>query len=1138
MRKYLAEQPRKGVAPWLIVTVIIAVLALVATIVPQTLSQARAEEEPSGFVTVAEEIGQPDSLEPASDEINVGSDVDTPEVEPADPTLVEEPTVEEVPTVADTPEVEEPSLVEQALRLFAPSLVATGNRDADVTIVVEVATGQYNINDNVAISGTWAYNGTGPDLQNGDSFRIQGPDLLRIVDESFVLKDLRGLAWGTCYPFPAENYYNCEITSKPSDTYGGEGKWDANATAIEAGERDGYSVVSTADISKTGRLVNGANEVDLHGALPGSVVRYSVMYDSSLLTSITEDIVIDDTFSDTLKLCTNDEVTNLTVSQPFGAPTASITPAGSNGFTLTITPPASGFSDEPIYLRYSLCASSGGRDASGTVYRNDVIERSTGVSAYDERSQVPSASGTANGVIGGSFNLNKVIDPTTIPVGFDPATTGFTVKVDEYAPNQYPGGTPEATYNLTVLANGEVVGGFNARPAGWKIVLSELAANLPEIPGHKWGTPVFTGEGIETGLDANGNSYAVVSPLDPALEQNVAVQLKNNVVPLTPAVKTQAWVGDIKNGTLSLTGGTVKDVVTYENLKPNTAYVLRGTVMDEAGEITGIAGTANFTTGVANAGPLVNGTAEVEFTISGSQAAGLAGKKLVVFEELAEAATPNNVVAEHKDLNDAEQTFWVERQPQIGTTALVSGSEDNVLALTGGEVIDTVDYTDLKPGTTYKLDGTIMYVNAAGEAVSTGITSSAEFTTPADDNADGYVSGTTTVTFTISAADATRFAGQDLVVFERLYLDTSLVAKHEDKDDEDQTFEVEPKPSIGTTAKVEGNAENILSIEGGKVTDTVAYTNLKANTEYRISGEIMHVAEDGTVTATGIKGETTFTPTGEGKYVSGLQDVVFTIPAAEAIKYLGEKLVVFEAVTTGTPGTPVAEHKDKDDVKQTFWVENPPEVIVEKKVTGPKGDDVTNDETAVFQITATWVDENGETQKRTYTVRPGEEVSLEGLPLNTEIALSETGAQTGVSNVKWGDVIWSGTGVVDEAGSSRDAVVTIEDPDAPIRITLENKTSSSGLIIIPIPIIPPTTGTPSPTPPTTPVAPPTSSAAPATPTVPATPAPKVKAVQPQAPAKKEGLAVTGANVAWIALGGILVLLLGAALVLRGRRKES
>lgn len=32
--------------------------------------------------------------------------------------------------------------------------------------------------------------------------------------------------------------------------------------------------------------------------------------------------------------------------------------------------------------------------------------------------------------------------------------------------------------------------------------------------------------------------------------------------------------------------------------------------------------------------------------------------------------------------------------------------------------------------------------------------------------------------------------------------------------------------------------------------------------------------------------------------------------------------------------------------------------------------------------------------------------------------------------------------------------------------------------------------------------------------------------------------MTGANVAWLALGGILVLLLGAALVLRGRRKES
>lgn len=1153
MKKHISGQPRKGVAPWMMITILVAVLALVVTLVPNTFSQSRAADKAPDIATVAE-VGELSEVDASNSEV---TDVigDTPTVKA---TAVEIPVTVESPENIEEPVVEEPNLLKQALDLFAPAPAAIGimaDRSAEVTVTVNVAEGQYNIGDDVRIAGSWRFTGTDPDLLNGDSFRIAGPELLRIVDEAFELVGSDSNSWGTCTPVVADNYYNCEITDKPSNLFGGSGLWQATATAEEAGTRtsdDGktYEVLPGADflaeITKTGSILNNASAAGLNGAPAGSVLRYNVELSASDMTLVNEDIVISDVFSENLRLCTDDTITNLQISQPFSALTATIAPVGTTGFNITIPRPAAGFSNAPIYLQYSLCATSGGRDASGTVYVNTVeseIQNPRGedvlnIDSTYQLTQIRSASGTADGVLGGSFDLKKIIDSTKIPAGFDPATTAFTVKVSEFAPGQYPGGTAEVNYDLSVLANGATVSGFNARPAGWTIVLSEPTITLPAIPGHDWDTPVFTGTGITTGVDNNGDSFAVVTTLDPGLEQNVAVELENFPTPRTPEVKTQALVSNSPSNILALTGGEVTDVVTYKNLKPNTAYVLRGTIMNDAGVSTGITGTGTFTTGDAPAGGLVDGTANVIFTLTGAQAESYAGKKLVVFEELAEAATPTVVVAEHKDLNDTEQTFWVERKPTIGTTALVSGSEDNILALTGGEVVDTVAYTDLKPSTTYKLDGTIMYTNTAGAAVSTGITSTAEFTTPAG---EGYVSGTTTVSFTISASDAARFAGQDLVVFERLYLGTDLVAVHEDKDDEDQTFEVERKPSIGTTAKVEGADDNVLSLEGGTVTDTVAYTNLKAGTQYRISGEIMHVAADGTVTATGVAGEATFTtPAGTG-YVSGTQDVVFTVPAAIASAYEGEKLVVFESLYGSDSETPIAEHKDKDDVKQTFWIDTPPEVIVKKKVTGPKGDDVTADEDAVFQIRASWVDKAGVAQSRTYTVRPDQEVSLEGLPLNTEITLSETGAQTSVSNVKWGDVIWSGTGVVDEAGSSRDAVVTLENAEAPIRINLENKTSSSGLIIIPIPITPPTSGSPAPpTVPTTPIAPPTATAIPATPTVPATPipAPKVKASAPQTPAKSEGLAMTGANVAWLALGGILVLLLGAALVLRGRRKES
>lgn len=91
---------------------------------------------------------------------------------------------------------------------------------------------------------------------------------------------------------------------------------------------------------------------------------------------------------------------------------------------------------------------------------------------------------------------------------------------------------------------------------------------------------------------------------------------------------------------------------------------------------------------------------------------------------------------------------------------------------------------------------------------------------------------------------------------------------------------------------------------------------------------------------------------------------------------------------------------------------------------------------------------------------PAADATHDGLPvyeagqtLEVEITFSEAGASTEVTNVKWKDVIWSGPGVSDEGGESRDATVIFQG-EGPFEIGLENKTSSDGgvLIIIPLPI--------------------------------------------------------------------------------------
>src|SRR5690625_1909351 len=122
--------------------------------------------------------------------------------------------------------------------------------------------------------------------------------------------------------------------------------------------------------------------------------------------------------------------------------------------------------------------------------------------------------------------------------------------------------------------------------------------------------------------------------------------------------------------------------------------------------------------------------------------------------------------------------------PEIGTTVAVDGSDDKVLPLTGGTVIDTVAYEGLTPGEEYELDGEIRTAPAGEE---TGLTASATFT-PEEAN------GTTTVEFTLTGDDVAQYAGQDLVVYEYLTLNGEDIAEHTDPEDQNQAFTVEEEP--------------------------------------------------------------------------------------------------------------------------------------------------------------------------------------------------------------------------------------------------------------------------------------------------------------------------------------------------------
>lgn len=247
-------------------------------------------------------------------------------------------------------------------------------------------------------------------------------------------------------------------------------------------------------------------------------------------------------------------------------------------------------------------------------------------------------------------------------------------------------------------------------------------------------------------------------------------------------------------------------------------------------------------------------------------------------------------------------------------------------------------------------------------------------------------------------------------------------------------------------------------------------------------------------------------------------------------------------------------------------------VDVDKIVTGPKGNAVTKDENALFQVTASWTDVDGNDRHCILNVVPGQQAEVHpepancdapivdgkpSFPLNTEITFEETGATTDVSNVKWAEVLWTVAGgsanISELEGSETGVVVELTgEANDPVKLSLENKTSANGLIIIPIPIFPgdhtptpPTPDTPTPGEPSMPGEPsePTDPSDPSSPSEPGD-TPKSPGSGPSQPSdgpsgsKGGGLANTGASVLGVAGAGLLLLIGGAWLALRGRGNKE
>lgn len=341
-----------------------------------------------------------------------------------------------------------------------------------------------------------------------------------------------------------------------------------------------------------------------------------------------------------------------------------------------------------------------------------------------------------------------------------------------------------------------------------------------------------------------------------------------------PSVKTTAI--DEKTATkLTLAEKDIHivDKVAYRNLVPGEKYTVTGTAIDKTtGEPLKDDAGKDVTAKASFKAEKANGTVDVAFVFDGST---LAGKTVVMYENI---YYNNKLVGVHADISDEAQIIYV---PSVKTAATDTKTETKLTyAEKDIKITDTVEYTNLIPGKTYKVTGTAMdkktgkvIKDADGKAV----TSEAEIT---PETADGKVD----VDFIF---DGSNLAGKTIVMFEEIRYENRLVGVHADINDEAQTIYV---PAIVTEALDEVTGIHLSNAgDDVKVKDTVTYKNLIPGLTYRVAGTVMDKDSKKPLQNDGrdITAEAEFTP----ETADGTVDVEFTFSAKE---FAGKTMVLFE----------------------------------------------------------------------------------------------------------------------------------------------------------------------------------------------------------------------------------------------------
>ena len=509
---------------------------------------------------------------------------------------------------------------------------------------------------------------------------------------------------------------------------------------------------------------------------------------------------------------------------------------------------------------------------------------------------------------------------------------------------------------------------------------------------------VFVLEDPNKSIDNNGIIYNAPTPkfstVASAIINENGETVKSKIVPV-------------------LSGQTIRDEVSYENLKYNTTYTLYGRLMlisedGESAEIfkdaTGkeITSISTFTTASSYSKSKYecSGTETVDFT--DVDFTGFDNRTFVIYETLylgnltKDDIDNNNYVTGypeednnpdvvfpfvHEDINDTNQ---IVKTPGIHTNATAADTTKTITSIDEVTIVDTVSYTNLVVGKKYIVSGKL-YIRPEDDDDTKEYTDEELDAMAIKDKDGNYITaeqevipenpdGTVDITFTFDAKLITQETAT-IVAFEDLYPEdrSFKYCTHADLRDVPQTTY---KPTIRTTAKSINNRKEVL-FKDGKFIDTVYYTNLEPGKLYYLTGTIMDKdtgkvidikadyaeAEDKFETSTD---EKLIKPNGA---IDGSFDLTFTIPDDVVESLRGKDIVIFE-VLRNNKGNIVATHSDIEDKDQELFIPDIKTKLVDRK---------TEDHIAYPEEEVTLVD--------TVTYKkliPGKEYVMNGTLMNKE----------------------------------------------------------------------------------------------------------------------------------------------------------